>query len=122
MNTILEWLNENASALGVVLIACPLAWTMIQWFLIKRSEERDRQFKVYHMLVKELVQPDEEGSIYLDRQIAVVFELERLKEYRKLSVRILKGLRDRWSKLASVNTPFQRLIDQIDETIAELEK
>jgi len=103
------------AAAGVT--AGTLIWSIIQFSWNKNSEAKSKQFDVYHRLIKELVEPGEKGSIYIDRQCAVVFELRHFKRYRELTVRILSGLRTDWA-----NNPLvlPRLKTEIDLTLKYL--
>jgi hypothetical protein len=84
-----------------------------------RNQVRQQRFENYHNLVSDLVEgrPDQE-AIRLDSQIAVVYELRNYREYREVSIRILKGLRQRWSS----NPKYARLIEEIDYTLEKLQK
>lgn len=77
-----------------------------------------KEFEVFHKLIKELVEPScENSSKYLDRQIAIVFELRNYKRYYPVSLRILKGLKKSWGK-----PEFKRIIDEIDISIKHIEQ
>ncbi len=110
---------EIIIALLVVLI--PLAAMVVQlWQYIdqKKVELRDKRFEYFHRLIRELVEPStDQKMMYLDRQIAVVFELRNFPEYAEVSERILIGLRDTWSKNPE---SLQRMITEIDLTLAYL--
>lgn len=73
-----------------------LGWQAVQFFLTRSSDAKNRRFDAYHRLIKEIVQPSENGHTYVDRQCAAVFELRRFKDYRDVTVRILSGLEDDW--------------------------
>lgn len=77
-----------------------------------------KEFEVFHKLIKELVEPSCEHNLkYLNRQIAIIFELRNYKRYYPVSLRILKGLKESWSK-----PEFKRLIDEIDISIKHIEQ
>ena len=79
-----------------------------------------KEFEVFHKLVKELVEPpSEQGAMYVDRQAAVMFELRNFKRYYPYSLRMLKGLREKWT---AVPNQFPRLIEELDLTIKHIEK
>ena len=61
------------------------------------SGKKQRRFENHHALIKQLVKGDEKLGklLMLDRQLAVVFELENFREYRKPTLKILKGLKER---------------------------
>jgi hypothetical protein len=88
----------SSSTIAILLSAIALIWQSVQFFLTRSSDAKNRQFDAYHRLVKELVQPSEDGKTYVDRQCAAVFELRRFKDYQDVTFRILSGLRDDWRK------------------------
>ncbi|AFT69516.1 hypothetical protein B5T_01233 [Alloalcanivorax dieselolei B5] len=74
-----------------------------------------REFEAYHKLVKELVEPSsEDGAMYVDRQAAAVYELRFYSRYYPHSLRMLKGLREKWG---AVSGRYPRLIDELDLSI-----
>ena len=114
-----QWLEDHAAALGLIIAVLPVAWSIWRYFGLKRKEQRSERFRTYHLLIKQLVQPDEgDDSMKLDRQLAIVFELRRFPEYYEPSLRILKGLRSSWGEKGN----FGRLFDEMDVTIALIEK
>ena len=88
--------TDAASTIAVVLSSCTLIWQTIQFMLTRSVDAKNRQFEAYHRLIKELVQPSENGATYVDRQCAAVFELKRFMAYKDLTIRTLTGLRDQW--------------------------
>jgi hypothetical protein len=73
----------------------------------------------YHDWIRILVAPEPgEDAPYLHRQIAAAYELRHFPRYYDLTLRILRGLRESWSKNRS-NKP---LIEEIDLTISYIEK
>jgi CRISPR/Cas system Type II protein with McrA/HNH and RuvC-like nuclease domain len=83
----------------------------------RAESHRWKEFEVFHKLVKELVEPAETKPMYIDRQSAVVYELMHFKRYYPYTLRMLRGLRDQWSKEAC----HKRLIDEIDVAIEFLD-
>lgn len=78
-----------------------------------------KEFEVYHKLVQELVEPNgPEGSMYVDRQTAIIFELRNFKRYYPFSLRMLKGLQAKW---VAVPNQFPRLLEELELTIKFLE-
>ncbi len=109
-----QWLKVTAALTAVVTVI----WKVQQYLSQKRQELRLQKFKVYHGLIRDLVEPDQTGNTYLDRQLAVVFELRRFPAYFEASLGILRGLHTTWSKEAK----YSRLMDEMDVTIAVIEK
>lgn len=110
-------LSELTGVVSAALAAIPLLWLAFQYIFQKRQEQKNLQFMTYHKLIQELVEgEDPKCPMRLDRQLAVVFELRRFMEYYEPSLRILRGLRDSWS-----GTNYERLIEEMDATIAWME-
>jgi len=68
------WLTTHQPALAIVLAMVALLWQFIQFIITHNNDAKNRQFKAYHRLIKELVKP-EDGATYVDRQCAAIFEL-----------------------------------------------
>jgi hypothetical protein len=116
---VLSFFAAYGTPVAAVGAGVAFVWSVWQFFDVRRRESRNKDFKTYHRLIKELVEPPAPGAaLFLDRQIAVVFELRHFKRYREVSVRILKGLKKSWEP----NGPSaDRLITEIDLTISHLE-
>jgi hypothetical protein len=115
-------LNDNAGALGVILVVLPVMWAAWRYLGLKRRELRDQRFQTYHALVRQLVEPEDGDKVMrLDRQLAVAFELRRFPEYFEPSLRILKGLRATWGDGDSV-AERRRLLEEMDATVGHIEK
>jgi hypothetical protein len=117
-----KWLNDNASAIGVLSGLIPLAWTIISYIHSKRQELKEKRFEAYHRLIKQLVEGDNPDlSVFIDRQIAIIFELANFKEYYPVTRRILIGLRKTWSeKTDTVSYSINRVIEEIDLTLKHI--
>lgn len=95
------------------------AVTTIWYIILKGKEIKQKRFEVYHsLLIKGLVQSDEVNEkMYIDRQIAIVFELRNFSEYYELSLRLLNGIYPYWEE-RKIN---QRLLDEAQKTIKYIE-
>ena len=84
------------SALGVTIP--PLIGLIVYSLLYtkaRRNQLRQQRFENYHKLVSWLVEGREDQKVIrLDSQIAVAYELRNYREYKEVSIRILKGLRE----------------------------
>ena len=70
--------------------------------------------------MKELVEPSaKDGTLYVDRQTAIMFEMCNFKRYYPFSLRMLKGLREKWE---SVPDQHPRLLDELKLTIEFMER
>lgn len=120
MEILLGILKRYGSQLGTIGAAIAFIFGGYKFQAERSAAFFWKEFEVYHKLVKELVEPpSEKGSMYVDRQAAVMFELRNFKRYYPYSLRMLKGLMEKW---ASVPDQFPRLIDELDLTIEFLEK
>jgi len=77
-------------AAKVIAVGVPLSG-IVQWMAQRRGQAKKDQFDAYHRLVKELVQGDSTTAetTFLDRQMAVVFELRSFPNYYPVTERIL---------------------------------
>ena len=114
IHNIVAWLlAQGVSATGVG-AAIAFVVSVFQFLSVRKRESREREFDKYHLLIKQLVSPDERGATFLDRQIAVVFELRHFPRYYECTERILSGLRQTWLS----EKDYMRLIQEIDLTLA----
>ena len=67
----------------------------------RRQEAKNKNFGAYHRLIKDLVRL-QDGAVYIDQQVACLFELRRFTEHQEVTLRILNGLACSWS---NVQTP-----------------
>lgn len=95
--------TETSSAIAVLMSSCTLIWQAAQFLLTRSSDAKNRQFEAYHRLIKELVQPSEDGKTYVDRQCAAIFELKRFKHYRDITIRIVTALQKQWRASGSID-------------------
>lgn len=111
------------SALGVTIP--PLIGLIVYSLLYtkaRRNQLRQQRFENYHKLVNWLVEGREDQKVIrLDSQIAVAYELRNYREYKEVSIRILKGLRESWAKRSDI-PDIGRLIEEIDYTLGDLQK
>lgn len=116
MSGILSWLSANAVALGALGTAGTFVWSVLQFAFVRRREQRAHEFEAYHRLIRELVSPDgTNGSMWIDRQIAAIFELRHFPRYFEVTKRILVGLREKWS--IDPASTWARLLHEVDLTL-----
>jgi len=113
------WLAQNIAALSALGAAIAFVWSAIQFILVRGREQRSQEFEAYHRLIKELVQPDPAAQVtWVDRQVAVVFELRHFKRYHPVTCRILNNLRKKFSADPDFQWPY--LIHEIDLTLQHI--
>ena len=104
------WLAEHQASIAIVLSLAAFLSQFIQFIITHNSDAKNRQFEAYHRLIKELVKP-EDGSTYVDRQCAAIFELVRFKQCRALTIRILSGLREDWQHRGNLHARVAAELD-----------
>ena len=96
-----------------------LAFSGVRYALDRSRQLRQQRFENYHSLLSDLVEGRKGQTVpRLDSQVAVVYELRNYREYREVSIRILKGLKTFWSD----NPKNARLIKEIDYTLEKLRR
>ena len=107
-------MSTNYSVLiGITISLLTFIWTIYQYIDSKKRDQDLKEFENFHRLIKELVQPENNG-MYVDRQAAIIYEMRHFKRYYAYSYRTLISLREKWS---AVPGQFPRLIDELDRTI-----
>lgn len=103
--------------LGATLAAAGGAlWVVLQYAWAQSRQRENREFKTYHKLVHELVHGDAQGNVYIDRQVAIIFELRHFPKYYPVTRRILTGCKQSWQATPQYK---DRLGTEIDITIAK---
>ena len=115
--------------IGVVVAIFGILIPIYKYLFDRKSQLQDARFRIYHALIKGLVEPelqkenviDEETGnvcnkygIMQDRQIAVIFELRNFPEYFEVTERILNKLKIQW-KSSTHNKPT---INEICHTLS----
>ena len=120
MDEIFRLIATHGTALGTVGAAIAFAWSVFQFFSVRAREARSREFETFHRLVKELVEPTAQGgSLYIDRQCAVLYELRFFPRYYPFTRRTLLGLKEKWTLSAS---QFPRILEELDITLNVIER
>lgn len=115
-NIIKELLSSDyiIKVFGIIISLFGIIIPLYKFISEKNLKQKDLRFKTYHLLIKDLVEPDKEtGKIMLDRQIATCFELRNFPEYFELTKRILNDLNLQWDK----NDRNKRIINEIKYTL-----
>jgi len=112
-----EWLVTNNGVLALFVASAASAAALIQYFSIKRSEDRARKFSDYHQLLQDLNE-GKQGGQYIDRQMAIIFELRNFESYYPVTVRILERSIATWGAtpndyLKHVSSEAQKNLDFI---------
>lgn len=120
MEMILEFLKLYGSQFSAIGAALAFIFGVYKFQAERKATFFWKEFEVYHKLVKELVEPPADGgNLYVDRQAAIMYEMLNFKRYYPFTLRMLKGLHEKW---VAVPNQFPRLIDELNLTIAFIEK
>ena len=118
MHNIVAWLFAHGVSATGVGAAIAFVFSVFQFLSVRKRESRERGFDRYHLLVERLVSPGEKGGMFLDRQIAVVFELRHFPRYYECTERILSGLQQAWIH----EKDTARLIQEIRLTLTYIKR
>ena len=100
MNELLRLLTKYGPALSALGAGIAFVWTVIQFLSVRSREAKTREFENFHRLIKDLVEPPTpDGSLYVDRQCAILFELRFFPRYFPVIKRTLLGLKKKWTIL-----------------------
>jgi hypothetical protein len=117
MEIALAFLIKYGPALSALGAGIAFAWTIIQFLSVRAREAANREFENFHKLVKELVEPPTpDGSLYVDRQCAILFELRFFPRYYPVIRRTLAGLQVKWNALAGEGK-YERLLEEVGITL-----
>ncbi len=115
MEAFLEAIETYGTQLSALAAACAFMFGAYKFQVERKAVHFWKEFEAYHKLVKELVDSTKQnGAMYVDRQTAAMYELRFYRRYYSHSLRMLKGLREKWVNVAD---QFPRLIDELDLTI-----
>ena len=119
-------LSEGIQIAVIIALSSTIALVVNSFLYVKdrRNQVRQQRFENYHQLVSDLVKgrKDQKGP-FIDSQLAVIYELRNYREYREVTIRILEGLRERWSKNTDIDRlDIARLIKEIDYTLGDLQE
>lgn len=94
-----EFSQKYSGIIGVVVTITVGLVGLFHYLSIKRAEERGRNYDRYHKLLEDLNISPLGDAPFIDRQLAVVFEMRNFPEYYPVSLRILKRSLPRWKSL-----------------------
>lgn len=78
---ILKFIKDNQIQIYVLGVTITFLFGVYKFYIRRKTELYWKEFEIYHKLLKDLVQPEvENGSVYLDRQVAIIFELKNFKK------------------------------------------
>lgn len=121
----INWITSNISSIGsyialatFLLSVATFAFSAYRYVTTRRDAQLQVDFENYHKLIAELVGSQRNTeTMKMDSQVAIVYELQRFKRYKPVTVRILSGLKSEWSGNGSDNS---RLITEMNIAIEKL--
>lgn len=121
----INWITSNISSIGsyvalatLLMSVATFAFSAYRYVTTRRDAQLQVDFENYHKLIAELVGSQRNTeTMKMDSQVAIVYELQRFKRYKPVTVRILSGLKDEWSGNDSHNS---RLINEMNIAIKKL--
>lgn len=120
MEALLEIFQLYGTQLSALGAAIAFIFSVYKFQAERKESHFWKEFEAYHKLVKELVEPpSENGALYIDRQTAILYELQFYKRYFPHSLRMLQSLRTKW---VAVPNQYLRLIEELELTIDYISK
>ncbi|WP_313456342.1 hypothetical protein [Pseudomonas sp.] len=95
---LLELINKYNGTIAVVVSLVVAFCALYHYVSVKNAEERSKQYDRYHKLLEDLNISPRGDDPFVDRQVAVIYELRRFPEYYPVSLRILNASLSRWKQ------------------------
>ena len=99
-----EWLKEYNGTVAIFVSLISGGFALYHYMSIKASEEAARRFTTYHKMIQDLNIGEDGEAQYIDRQMAIVFEMRRFPEYYPVTLRLLKRSLPRWRTFAQTSS------------------
>lgn len=127
---VLTFIEENNGILALLVTLLVAISGLVHYVSVRRAEERGKQYDRYHKLLQDLNVGFDGTAQYIDRQVAVIYELRNFPEYWPVSIRILQRSMPRWKELrrsSSLAVPAlggspNNLFDEAALTIAYIKR
>lgn len=120
----LGFIEENIELVTIFVSALPALVALYSLLTRKVQEQKLTNYKKFHSIMQTLSNQD--GKTGLDQQLAIIFEMRNLPQYRPVIVRILKGSSTRWQSELEKNAEevdkYRQLIEEARNTINYIEK
>jgi len=110
-----DFLKNNLASISVIIAFFGIIVPFFRYLIVRSAEINQNRFKNYHKLIRDLVAGD--GTLYLDSQIAIIYELRlrKYRKYREVSIRILEGLKKTW-----IEPKNERLLNEISISLSKM--
>jgi hypothetical protein len=119
-NKIYTFLDKNAAGLTILITLIAGAYKFWEFVNIKKSDALQRDYENFHNLVEKLVvdRKEADGIPFIDVQIASVHELINYPRYYKVTLIILRRMRNRL-KDKSLQVDLVTEIDKVSNYISK---
>ncbi len=113
----IQAIKENIELLAVFVSFLPIVISLVSLFLKKGREQEIKNYQRVHSLIKNL--SNQNGTVGLDQQLAIIFEMKNLPQYRPVIKRILENSIIRWKKQEDLK--YKQLIEESEYTLRYLD-
>lgn len=110
---VLLFVKDWGTVLAITGAVITFLWSVFQFMLNRGRESKNRDYQVYHQLIKEIVQPEAGGATYVARQMAAIHELRNFPRYFPITHRVMKHLKGNWSAELATKPDLAREIDEM---------
>ncbi|MDF9756748.1 hypothetical protein [Pseudomonas hunanensis] len=119
-----EWLKEYNGTVAIFVSLVTGGLALYHYISIKKSEEAARRFTTYHKMIQDLNIGEDGEAQYIDRQMAIVYEMRNFPEYYPATLRLLKRSLPRWRLTAMSSNPLSPnlLAEEASLTIKYIER
>lgn len=110
------WLVANKEFLTLIVSFITVVIPLAMFFISKDKEQKLINFEKFH---KDLMYglSNQAGTLGLDQQVAIIYELRNYPEYYSVSRRILLAQIVRWNEKLKSKPHYYQLIDEANRTI-----
>lgn len=112
---LLDFAVQYSGIIGVFVTVLIALIGMFHYLSMKRAEERGKQYDRYHRLLEDLNASPRGDAPFIDRQVAVVYELRNFPEYYPVTLRILERSMPRWKSLRSLSAGVSGSVNTLYE-------
>lgn len=104
--TVWEWIKEYNGTIAIFVSLITGGLALYHYISIKKSEEAARRFTTYHKMIQDLNIGEDGEAQYIDRQMAIVYEMRNFPEYFPATLRLLNRSLPRWRLSAVGSNPL----------------
>lgn len=117
MSEIITRFTSPATGLGILGAAVAFIWSVTQFWLQRRRESNEKQFGAYHNLVRELVSPDTNGKMWIQRQAAVIFRIASLSSSLRIHRAVAREPQEQMGERSRISLAYPPHGDGTDASI-----